>query len=200
MSSVETISHWSENHAEFRPEHIADITPGDIPEDAAELFSVLSGHLTRERPLKIDQFDRLMSLSSSDGFTTYFAQHDKYYEHIDKTDRVIYLADIDEAGGIVGIGEVSAFDVSESDMEPVVFMTRTDGDLKGRGLGTRRLLAMNAVALKVFNKTLTSDVLLSDGAVGAWRHLVGIGLAYEFEHESTFFGSRLIAPRFRFNA
>jgi len=180
----------------YAPERIQDVQSGDLPAPVAKFFSRASAHLIRSSALPIDRFDRLMLLDDGSGSIAYFAQHDKYYDHIDTTDRVVYEVDLDADGKIImGFGEFFVPLDGENHL-PSVMRSRTESEYQEKGLGTRRLLAMNAVALREFGKPLNSDSLLSYAALRTWKRIVRLGLAEEYPYQPLNLNEP--TPRFRF--
>lgn len=179
----------------YTPEAVVDIRPDELPMPVAEFFIRQSAHLVRSSKLPIDRFDRLMKLDDGSGSGIFFAKHDKYYDHIDATDSVIYEVDIEPSEKrIVGYGEFFMPLDGQAHL-PSVMRTRTDRKYQQQGLGTRRLLAMNAAALKLFGLPLNSDSLLSYSALHTWQRLVRLGLAEEYMYEME---GWLATPRYRF--
>lgn len=162
------------------PEQIVDVHPLQVPGSAARLFSHESKFFIEPKTLQLSEFDRLMALNFDDGQTTYFAQHDQTYEDTDSTERLIYLADINNRGNVVGSGEIR-LSLTDSDPfffnKPYVGSTSTQPEFRRRGLGRRRLLAMNAATLLMHNLVLHSDTLRTVEATRVWQKLVKDSLA-----------------------
>jgi hypothetical protein len=163
-------------------EEMVSINPSDVPPRAADFFCTRSKLLTRNPALDIHQFDMLFKLDRDDRVSTFFAAHDKYYGHIDTTDRAVYLFDVLQTGEEIGYSELF-YELGKDNSEPIVMMTRTLESYRNQGFGTQRLLAMNAVSQVFFYKPLRSDSRLTVGAVCAWDHLVSAGYAEKFTRE-----------------
>jgi hypothetical protein len=202
MASIESFVPPANIPNLYSAEMVADITPAEIPAIAAEFFVHRSNVLTLQPALKIDEFDRLMKVETEDGITTFFAQHDKYYDRIEKTDRVIYGVDVNQQAEKLGHSEILFALTDESDYflnKPFVFMTNTAEQYRRQGLAVRRLLAMNAVALNVFGLPLHSDTLRTDAATNTWEHLLKLGLVEEY-HQASSTPNRPPLSRYRFKS
>jgi GNAT superfamily N-acetyltransferase len=182
------------------PELIKDVAPAQVPRTAASLFSNESRSFTAAKALKLGDFIRLMAIEFDDGQTTYFAQHDQTYEHVESTERLVYLADINGLGRVIGSGEIR-LSLTDTDPfflnKPFVGNTATQPEFRGKGLGRRRLLAMNAATLLMYNLVLNSDTLRSAPASSVWQRLVNDGLA-ETYWESSGLAYKPSNSRFKF--
>lgn len=183
------------------PDDLLRITPEDVPKAVAYMMSAESKKYTSSPGLAAAEFDALYACEFADGQVTYFAQHDKTYDiSSEQTERLIYSVDVGPGGGVVGVGEVR-FALSDHSPyfvnKPFVGHTLTEEAHQNRGLGRRRLLAMNATSLSVHELPLHSDTLRSLPASRVWQKLVRQGLA-EVYFEPADIPERPANSRFKF--
>lgn len=112
-------------------------------------------------------------------FATYFASHGSA-----ETVRVTHLIDCVEAA-TVGLGAIYKLNDDERVGGPFPAFTETfdedtsDENYKGRGLGSRRLILMNAYTQMRYHEPLVSSPAISSDGEMPWRRLVAAGLAEE---------------------
>src|SRR6266404_4546038 len=129
-------------YRQYLDTELVPVGADEVPVAAADFFVWASGKLTQSPELDIRQFDKLFRLDRDDGVNTLFAVHDKYYDHIETTDRAVYLVDLLPNGEKLGHGELF-YQLDNDEAEPIVMMSKTEDEYIRRGYGTNRLLAMN---------------------------------------------------------
>jgi len=100
----------------------------------------------------------------------------------DGLELITCVRDFDRHGAMVGYGSLTLVH-NEHDFfknRPFVENTYTDHWARKRGLGTRRLQVMNALALASHGYPLHSSRQITPGAISLWDHLVEQGEAIKF--------------------
>jgi len=166
---------------------IEEISSEDIPDFVMELFERKSQQFIDLKDYKPGDFERFFLIKHSDGSKTYIAQQTKTYSTNKDTEMLVYFVDsLDEE--VFGYSELR-FNISNPSEyfkdKPFVGYTETYGINKNtgktnrkKGLGTRRLLVMNAFSNAFYALPLYSDTLTEEeNAKPIWEKLMQQGKA-----------------------
>jgi hypothetical protein len=105
--------------------------------------------------------------------------------------QVLYTADLDESGKVLGMtSSVYHYEKDKENEPPFVAMNHTEAGFHGRGLGLRRLLVLNEACRQYYDTPLISGVFVDESpenpAVKIWESLVRSGLAAKTADGYTF--------------
>jgi len=166
----------------------------DIPAEVAKDFWYESGKLSSEPGLVPPEFQSLLYIAdnsrSISDIVTFAGFYEKRNDTNQQAEHLVCLADVDEHGDgeIVGVGELRYAKTDTRayfQQKPFVGYTETVVEHMRKGLGRRRLFAMNALAQHLFGLKLHSDTCLSEEAERLWRRLVREGIAKQYTETDT---------------
>lgn len=109
-----------------------------------------------------------------------------FYTRSPAESHLLYAADIDEAGTVLGIG-LSVRHAQEYGSDPLPFVgyNRTYAGYQNRGLGLRRLMALNQACKAIYAEPLASGEFTDRSAdnpeIMIWERLLQAGLAIRTE-------------------
>jgi hypothetical protein len=159
----------------------------DVPEKALVMLEERSAYLVHPDKYRPGNFEKTYVITNGDGSKTFVAEQTKSYGDGGDTEKLTYLADLDERGEDVGYGEIR-MNVSNPSAyfkdKPFVGFTKTNTDRKRQGYGMRRLRAMNALSEMAYSLPLHSDSLMTPDAEAVWKKLVDEGVAEAYEETS----------------
>lgn len=163
--------------------HITMLTTDLIPKTAMHFFERMSAMFILPEKYKKGNFNSFFVIFHDDGSRTYLATQDKTYWN-KQAENLVYFADITQSGLLVGNGEMRNSTTKKSDYfkdKPFVGSTNTKENVRRNGLGTRRLLMMNAVSQMLYGLSLNSSTTIIDNAeIRIWERLTTNGAAREY--------------------
>jgi hypothetical protein len=180
--------------AEIELAEFEDIPCWDVPFQAIEVLETRALMYTHDKRETTTKFEKLMKLVTEDDVSTYLAVHTKTYETVPDTEKLIYLADVDDTGWLLGYGEVRYGLSNQSEyFKDKLFTgyTQTKENYWHLGLGTRRMHIMNHATHLIFGLPLNSDTIISHKALPLWQRQVALGNAEKYMETP-------VIPRFRF--
>ena len=160
---------------------LAEIQESEIPEAVMEIFERKSAQFINKDKYQPRNFEVYFVINHTSGDRTYLAQQTKTYETNKDTERLVYFVDARD-DRILGYSELRNNISNPSEYfkdKPFVGYTETEKEFRNHGLGTRRLLLMNAFSLTQYGRPLNSDTLNSE--MSLWENLVKRGLAKKFQ-------------------
>ena len=180
---------FSRHHAGTLECFLDPAFPESFPPDAINFFeghSKLYVHPSEYTPGNFERFFIIRHPPHPLLHSTYVAFQTKIYSTIkeeDRHDRLLYLYETAESGVYLGHGEIRYADMNKTPYfrhKPVVGFTETKQYYWRKGLGTSRLLTMNALSHTLFGFPMHSSTTISDRARRIWLHLVEEGKACRF--------------------
>jgi len=176
---------------EYFPEgEIETVATAEIPEEVLHFFEFKSGQFLSPNDYTLGNFDNFFRVRHRDGKATFLAQQTKTYPkgflEAGDTERLTYFVDM---GGdkIIGRSELRLNVKCPKECleyfkdKPFIGWIETDKNLRGRGLGTRRLYLINAYSRMLYGLPLYSDTVNSPEMKSLWETLVKQGKAEKFE-------------------
>lgn len=164
---------------------IREITQENIPDFVRELFERKSQQFVDIKDYRPRNFQRFFLITHSDNSKTYVAQQTKTYNTNKNTEILSYFVDSSDEE-VLGYSELR-FNISNRSEyfqdKPFVGYTNTEQKYRKKGLGTRRLLMMNAFSKALYSLPLYSDTLVSGDAKPVWEKLVDQGKAKKLKKE-----------------
>ncbi len=155
----------------------------DIPLDVMNFFENRSKQLILPEDYEPGNFEGFQAVRHENGDITYIARQTKTYSTNRETEQLNYLIDFNNQNEETGYAELRLNETNSSYFKnkPFVGFSNTETKYRKQGLGTRRLLTMNALAQSQYHNPLNSDTLLSKGAENLWKGLVKKGLARTYQ-------------------
>jgi hypothetical protein len=177
--------------SEYFPEgRIEKINMTEVPEEALHFFEFKSGQFLSPNDYTLGNFENFFRVRHCDGKETFLAQQTKTYPkgflEAGDTERLTYLVDMD-GDKIIGRAELRLnLKCPEEYTEyfkdkPFIGWIETDKNLRGQGLGTRRIYLMNAYSRMLYGLPLYSDTVNSPEMENLWETLVRRGEARKFK-------------------
>ena len=168
---------------EIKPEKVSYT---EWPEAVVRHFINQSGKGTLAPDLVLDQFNDTYVFESANGNRSFTASHTKSYgDGTVRLEEIIYLADSDKLGNLIGFSHVR-FD-SKNELpywknKPFVGNTETSKSSLRVGLGFRRLYLMNEMTSLVFGLSLHSDISyhIKPDAQRLWQRAIACGDAEDY--------------------
>lgn len=160
---------------------MSQIKETDAPEAAMEVFEHKSAQFINRDKYRPRNFEFYFVINHVNGDRTYLAQQTKTYDTNKDTERLTYFVDM-RGNQVLGYSELrnNISNLREYFRDkPFVGYTETEKDFRNQGLGTRRLLLMNAFSGAQYSLPLNSDTLNSE--VSVWEDLVQKGQAQKFQ-------------------
>lgn len=172
-------------HRHFPSGRVGTYPLDQVPTPALEKFEGYSRRFIEKSEYFPGNFDAVFRVNHEDGTNTYVAKQEKSYKERNKliAEDSTYLIDLDQSGVIVGWGEIRKSLTDQGDYfkdKPFVGYTYTETEHRGKGLGQRRIIMMNAISQMLYHFPLNSDTTLSSDAARVWEGLVATGKAKRY--------------------
>lgn len=151
-----------------------------IPARVKQKFEGKSRLFIPDSEYRPENFEKYMAIHHRNGDITYVAQQTKTDSNDESTEQLTYFIET-RNGEIIGHAEIRNHTSDPQPYfkdKPFVGYTYTEEPFRTQGLGTRRLLQMNAFTQAEYHLPLYSSTLNSEENL--WDHLVVKGLARAF--------------------
>lgn len=151
-----------------------------IPQGVMDFFEHMSCLFIKMEDHRPGNFEALFVIEHDSGDRTFVAQQTKTYSTNGDTEQLTYFVDTNSDDAVIGKSEMRRNISNKSDYykdKPFVGSIYTLENYRKRGLGTRRLIVMNAVSQMLYGLALHSSTVVSDLAAAVWTRLVREGKA-----------------------
>jgi hypothetical protein len=158
---------------------IRAVKADQVPEEAMAFFERSSSLYINFQDYKRGNFSSFFVIEYADNLKTFLAQQTKTYWNGDM-EELTHLIDLSREMSKIGHGEIRMALHNRRKYfrnKPFVGYTETNSDMQGQGLGTRRLLVMNALCQMFYGLPLNSSTLVSELAKRRWERLATEGKA-----------------------